>query len=399
MLSIVNAAIPSPKNLPYERVVKISGIVTDDAEYKKGNYYIKLKTDFGQLYVMLDSNPNIQRSDELKISGKLQEGFGDYAGFIYHPTIISVAKPVTSDLALSLRNLFSQNVTNSIQDPDQNSLALSYLTGQKNLLSEEQKQKLRLVGLSHVVVASGYHLSVVVGLAKRLFRKISRLAVFGGATIFIIAYISVTGFSPSMVRAGFIAMLSLLTWYFGRKMHPVRTIIYAMAASLIIDPNYITNLAWQLSFASYAGIIIFSPVLTTYLYKDEKPGYFASLIIASISAQLFCLPFTIYNFGSIPCLALVANILVTPTIPIVMLLTFLVGITNFHAIAFIASKLLAFHLGVVDWLSSFSWASLEVPTANPFYFLLFLPILVVLYILKKRTNYSYRPSYGKICAC
>ena len=378
----------------------VSGIISDDIEYKKDDYRIKLKTSSGLIFVMLEKLPmQLARSDQLTLQGKIQAGFGNYAAFIYRPSIKSVSHPNMPDFAMKLRDIFSQSVIEQIGNEEQSNLALSYLTCQKTLLTEGQKQKLRLAGLAHVVVASGYHLAVVVGLAKKYLGKISRFACASGALILMTIYISITGFTPSMARAGLMTALSLWAWYYGRKFHPVRLILYVMALSLIYDSSLITNLAWQLSFASYAGIIFITPVLIKFFYGEKQPGFVANIIVASISAQLFCLPLTLYYFGSIPLLALVANVLITPAIPFAMLGTFLLGITKIPLLTFATKQILYFQLWIIDGIAAIPWASIDFGVGNPLVFLAYLPILVLILLLKWSTRYSYRPSYAKIYAC
>jgi competence protein ComEC len=386
----------------YGKTISLSGIVSDDINYKKDDYRIRLKTDYGTVYVMLAKLPNdvlLSRSDLLTLRGVLEPGFGNYAAFLYRPTVEKVAHSDLPDFARQIRDSFTQSVREQLANEEQNSLVLSYLTGQKNLLSEEQSQKLRLAGLAHVVVASGYHLAVVVGLAKKLFGKLSRFATFGGALLLLVAYISVTGFTASMARAGLVTVMSLWAWYFGRRFHPLRLLLYAAAITLIIDASFISNIAWQLSFSSYAGIIFFTPVLAKLFYGDKKPGYFASIIIASISAQVFCLPLTLYYFGIFPTLALVSNVLITPTIPALMLCVFLLGITRFLPLVFVSQKILEFQIFIIDSIASLPWAGFDFGAGDSLAFLLYIPIIASLLFLRWRTRYSYRPSYAKIYAC
>lgn len=394
---------PNNQYEPYfEKTVTLSGVVADDPEFKKDDYRFQLKTDAGLVYVMIEKMPKdttIERSDLVTATGKLERGFGNYAAFLYRPQIVSVAHSSMPDFATKVRAAFSRSVQMQIDNEEQSNLALSFLTGQKNLLTEDQKNKLRLAGLAHVVVASGYHLSLVVGFAKKLFGKISRFATFGSAALMLVLYISITGFSPSMARAGLITFFSLWAWYFGRKFHPARLILYAMAITLFLDTSYINNLAWQLSFASYSGIMFLTPLITKFLYGDKKPGYFASLIIASISAQIFCLPITLYNFGVLPVLALLANVVITPTIPIVMLGTFVLGILPLPPIVFVVKQILAFQLFAIDAIANQPWAGFDFGAGQPLVFLAYLPIVGLALLLKWRTGHSFRPSYGKIYAC
>lgn len=174
-----------------------------------------------------------------------------------------------------------------------------------------------------------------------------------------------------------------------------------------MDSSFITNLAWQLSFASYAGIIFLTPLVTKFLYGKQKPGYFPSLIIASISAQLFCLPLTIYYFGIFPILALVSNVLITPTIPLVMFGTILLAIMHLKPVVFVVQKIISFQQFIVGNVASQSWASFDFGTGQGTVFLIYLPILAVIILLKWRTKHSFRPSYelaespdyGKIYLC
>ena len=253
-----------------------------------------------------------------------------------------------------MRNLF---------DDQESALALGYIVGEKSGMSEELQNAIRIVGLSHMVVVSGYHLGLIVNWGKRLFGKISRMASIIGSVVLIIFFVSVSGASPSMQRASLTTLLSLLAWYFGRRFHPVRLLLYVATTTLIIVPKLLFNAAWQLSFASYAGIIFVAPVLTRFLYRQKhKPGYIASSIIASISAQICCFPITIYNFGAFSILGILSVLITSPTIPIIMLLVSLSDIVA--PIAFIAKPLIDFHLLIISTFSQNAWSVFNLPTGN-----------------------------------
>ncbi len=395
---ILNAAIKSLVSTLsdlqkyFGKTITIAGEISADPVYKKDDWRITLKTDYGDIYVMTNEAINAKRSDKIEVGGLLSEGFGNYVAFLYRPTIKQI---VTIDnAAIVLRDAVASNVQASIENKEQSALALSYLTGQKALLSEEQSNNIRLAGLAHVVVASGFHLAIVVGIAKKVFGKISRFATVSVAVILMMIYISVTGLTPSMMRAGLMTTLALVAWYYGRRFHPARLILYVAAISLLIDNSMVTNLAWQLSFASYTGIVFISPVLMKYLYGERRPGYVANLIIISTSAQLACLPLTVYYFGSISGLALVANLLVTPTISVAMLLTFVVGVTLCAPATMLLKGLLSLHIWIINAIASIPWATINLEQYNPAVFFAY-PIIILLVIyLKRKTGYSYRPSYA-----
>lgn len=343
---------------------------------------------------MLEKKPDAKRSDILTVRGILSEGFGDYDGFLYRPELVSISHPATPDFALKLRDSLGDRIIEQIGMGDESDLALSYLLGQKGTMSSELSEKMRLVGLAHVIVASGFHLGIVVSFAKKYLGKVSRFATLAGATVLIIAYISITGFSPSMMRAGFATTMALFTWYFGRHLHPVRSLLYLIAISLLINPGYLTNIAWQLSFASYAGIIFLYPLITKYLYGDEQPGKIAGIILVSLAAQLLCLPICIFHFGSMSLVALITNLIVSPAIPAIMLLCLLAGILPLPLFSIPAKLLLQFQLIIVNYFSGIDWCTIDFGDFSKFALLLYVPVFAGATVLKRLTGHNFRPTYA-----
>lgn len=388
----------NPLELLFGKTAQLSGEVANTPAFKKKDYRIVVQSDYGAVYVMLPDNNGIKRGDRITVKGELSEGFGSYIAFMHRPNLLLVEYPTTNDLALTLRDNLSSRIDRQVENEDEKALSLSYLLGQKELLSEELQEKLRLAGLAHVVVASGFHLAIVVSFAKRYFAKLSRFATLAGALILMFCYIAVTGFSPSMMRAGAATALSIFAWYFGRRFHPLRLIIYLMAITLFIDPTNLSNIAWQLSFASYSGILILCPLITKFFYGKRQPNMFITIIIASLSAQIFCLPVTIFHFGAISLLAVLSNLLVSPTIALVMLLAFLAAVTNWSFLGFLMAALARFHLTAVDFITNIEWCSFELPAKQPFILLLYVPILIMVFIFKLLSKHDFRPRYDKIYA-
>ena len=362
--------------------------------YKKSDYRLVLARGDLEVYVMLEHRPDAKRSDVLTVRGVLETGFGNYDAFIYRPELVKVSHPTTPDFALKLRDSLASRIVGQIGEGDGSDLALSYLLGQKGTMSAELSEKMRLVGLAHVIVASGFHLGIVVSFAKKYLGKVSRFATLAGATILIFAYISVTGFSPSMMRAGLACVMSLFAWYFGRRLHPARSILYLIAISLVINPGYLTNIAWQLSFASYAGIIFLYPLITKFLYGDKQPGKIGGIILVSLAAQLLCLPICIFHFGSMSLVALITNLVVSPVIPAIMLLSLLTGIIPIPLFSVPAKLLLKFQLVAVNYFSGIDWCTFDFGEFSKYALLLYIPIVIGALLLKRLTGHSFRPTYA-----
>jgi competence protein ComEC len=226
---------------------------------------------------------------------------------------------------INLKNGFSKNIS-SILDKTESALALGFLIGEKDSLPSDFSLALQAAGLTHIVVASGYNLTILVRLAKRLFQKISKyLVAFSGFTL-IIGFLMITGLSPSMFRAAIVASLSLLAWYYGRNFHPLVLILITMGITVFIDPYYIWgNLSWQLSFAAFVGVLILAPLLMRYLFRDGKTNLVFQILIETFSAQVLTAPLILASFGQFSNVSIIANLLVLPLVPIAMLLTFIAG--------------------------------------------------------------------------
>ena len=285
-----------------------------------------------------------------------------------------------SEVANSLRDWFAERVRGEMPEPEVK-LGLSYLLGMKAGLPKDLSGNLRAVGLTHIVVASGAHLAILVEIAKKLFGKISRFAAVLFSAIFILFFMAMVGWTPSILRAGVMSILTLTTWYVGRKMAPWRIILITAALTLLINPDFIVNLGWLLSFASFIGIMILGPEITKFFYGKKKPKFIASMVLTTLSATLMTLPITLYYFGQISLINVFANLLVLPTLSYAMGLVFLTGVFAgvpgvSWLIAFMTTKLLDFHIFVVEWFASFSQFLIKIEKYQAGVYILYIVVLL-----------------------
>ena len=377
---------------PYKKMIgyhaTIIGKVSEDADIgKRGELMLRLsdiRVDghelIGSVWVSGPTKFDIKRSDIVTVQGELSAGFGNFAASMYYAEIVKVQRPVPGDVARQARDGFADEARKAIPEPEA-SLGIGYLVGQRRALPPELDEALKIAGLTHIVVASGYNLTILVRLARRLFVKISRytaLAMSGGL---VAGFIAITGMGPSMSRAGLIAGLSLLAWYYGRRFHPLVLLPFTAAITLIVNPSYGWNdLGWQLSFAAFAGVMILAPLIQAYFFGDKEPGTVRQILGETVSAQLVTLPTLVLAFGQFSNVAIVANLLVLPLVPLAMLLTFTAGIGAllFPAFAGVigwpATFILEYMVGVAKYVAALPWAqtTLEIPlfVAIIFYVLL-----------------------------
>lgn len=386
----------------YGMEVVMSGKVLSDPEEDEGMMKMKLgdlkfgegKEDVrGNIYVKVDSNVDVKRDDVVELSGKMMEGFGTYAGYMYKPKIVSVWRPEPGSWVLALRNWFAERIRKMLPEL-QAQLGLSYLMGMKSGLSEELNENLRVVGLSHIVVASGAHLSILVELVRKLFGRLSRAYGLICSVVFVMIFMAMVGWTPSIMRAGVMAILTLISGYVGRKMAPWRLILMVAALTLMMEPGFALNMGWLLSFASYVGIMMLGPGMCRFFYGERKPGFVASTIMTTVAATVMTLPIILYYYGAVSLISVVANLLILPTLSIAMGLVFMIGVlANVPGISFVVSwcakVVLDFHIMVVSWFGGMKQFLVEMPVGQAWVFWSYgVIILITVVVLLRRLWYS-----------
>jgi competence protein ComEC len=350
----------------------------------------------GKIWVGTSDRVLVKRSDQVVIGGKLTEGFGNIPAAMFRSKVLQVDRSVYPDVGRDVRDWYAQGIRESVKEPEA-SLGAGFLLGQKTALPENLDNNLRLLGLTHIVVASGYNLTILTRFSRRFFAKISRFTALAGSFGLVFGFVQITGFSPSMARASLIAGISLAAWYFGRKIHPLVIISFSAALTIIINPTYAWgDIGWLLSFMSFIGVIMFAPLIQTYFWGDKKPGNIRQVFIETMSAQLLTLPIIAYVFGQYSPLALLANVLILPLIPIAMGLTAAAGLAGVALssgqtiIGYPAELVLQYMTSVIDYLSRFPVASASLTVTVSAVIIGYIIILVSMIFMWRRTGYRFR---------
>ena len=309
---------------------------------------------------------------------------------VFYPPTKQAKKYGKNDEENGIKTDFKEASKRFISD-DVVGLGFGYLLGEKSELPPGVEEKMKTVGLAHIIVVSGTHLSIIIGMSRKLFSKISRFSALYFSIFLLVLYVSLIGWSPSTIRASFVATLSIVAWFFGREQKVSRTVTLTLAFCLAINPYFLTNVSFQLSMLAYSGVVIIMPKLILYFYGRDKPKFLGSIILSNLSAIIACLPIQLYYFGSMNLIAILANLLILPTVSFAMGLSFLTGILgmihfDFLAVGFgkMAELILSYHIKVITALEDRSEFLFIFEKNNPIFLGLY--ILIILGVVAIHQN-------------
>lgn len=357
----------------YGEHVVVTGTVKDDVEQNPRGQSVMRLGDIrvgdspvtGTIYATTKTSADIKRSDTVVLDGRLDEGFGSFVATMYSAKLVKVTREAGKDPLLSTRDGLAESVRESVDEPSA-SLGIGYLFGQKRALPPDLQEALMIAGLTHIVVASGYNLTILVRLTRRLFARLSKYLAMLMSGSLVVGFIAMTGLSPSMTRAGIVSGLALWAWYYGRKFHPVTLLGVASAATVIWNPSFAWgDVGWLLSFAAFAGVMLVAPLMKAYFYGKERQGTVSQILFETVSAQLATAPIILVVFGQFSNVAILGNLLILPFIPLAMLLTAIAAVGGMlpawaDVAGWPAQALLGAMIAVVEWCASLPWAQMEV---------------------------------------
>jgi competence protein ComEC len=175
----------------------------------------------------------------------------------------------------------------------------------------------RTSGLAHTLAASGFHVSLLLGCILYLTRAYSPRVRFIVGLSSLLIFTTLTGFFPSILRASLMGVAVLIAIINDRSVKTYVSLLLAALILLLINPLWIWDLGFQLSFLATWGLIVTLSAIVNKL--DFLPPTIANLIAVPLAATIWTLPIQCYAFHRIPIYGILTNILSTPFIIIITL--------------------------------------------------------------------------------
>jgi competence protein ComEC len=160
-------------------------------------------------------------------------------------------------------------------------------------------------GMAHVLAASGFHVSLILGMVLVMTRRLDVKARFAIGSLVLLLYIGLTGASASVLRASLMGIAALFALVVKRKVKPTGALLVAATLLLLVNPLWIEDLGFQMSFLATLGLIVTVPALLKKL--DWLPPAIASLFAIPLAAFLWVLPIQLYVFGTVASYSILTN--------------------------------------------------------------------------------------------
>ncbi|MBQ6718091.1 MAG: ComEC/Rec2 family competence protein [Clostridia bacterium] len=281
----------------------------------------------------------------------------DYSNGIYATaSVVALEKSGDSNgfykIAGNIR-AYAKETVSSLFSGDTAGLLVALTTGDKTLLSDEFSENVKTTGISHIIVVSGMHLSIIMMaifwcVDRMFYNKYIRSLLSVAAVVLISA---VCGFTMSISRAGVMFVIAGLAPVFNRENDSLSSLLTAVTAVLIGAPFTIFNVSFQLSVLSTLAIIWAVPfyyrVITERFNISSKiVKTLLSTVLCSVFAIIFTLPVTIKIFGYVSIISPITNLVISYPVMIALILNIVVLIISVIPIVKILGELLLWIAGL-----------------------------------------------------
>jgi competence protein ComEC len=194
-------------------------------------------------------------------------------------------------------------------EPTVRGLVAGFLVGDDRGLPDTVRDEFRASGLSHLLVVSGANLAFVLALVRPALRRLSSRGRLVGSLATVVLFGSITRWEPSVVRAAAMASIALVAAAAGRPQPGMRVLALAVSASLLLDPFLLVSIGFLLSVGASTGILLLARPIASRL---RGPRVVVEPLAVTAAAQIGVLPVSLPVFGSVPLVALPANLLAAP---------------------------------------------------------------------------------------
>lgn len=368
--SFTDTPLPGTFTSDLRHRVSYEGIVIADPDVRDANQRVKIRVFSGNqstvVLAVAPRSPLVTVGDRVQVSGTLlvPQPFASEGGrifrydkylerdgvrFILNFAFIRVESSApwySLPAALArVKHAFLDGVSAALPEPYA-ALAGGIVIGGKSGLGKDLQGAFIRSGLVQIIVLSGYNVMVVAEwvMAALALTKLSKRWGAACGSLALVTFVLVAGASATAIRAGVMGLIALYARATGRSYAAGRALLLVTTLMLIGNPLYLLfDPGFGLSITATAGIIWLAPLIETFL-SFIRNSFWKNAMATTLAAQIAVLPLLLYDTGTLSLVALPANLLVMPFIPVTMGFSVLAGFAGmlFGTFAPLVSVVLGF---------------------------------------------------------
>ena len=333
--------------------VQYEGIVVGDPDVREKNQRIALEVSSGEsvagMLAVMPLSARVAVGDRVRVYGTLSlpQAFETDGGrtfrydkylqardirFLIQFGSIYMTEPApwySLPAALArIKHSFLDGLDRALPNPDA-ALAGGIVIGGKEGLGPSLKDAFTRSGLVQIIVLSGYNVMIVAEWVMAFFALLllpRRLQFFAGGAALLL-FVGIAGISATAVRAAIMAVIALYARATGRSYAASRALLVAVLLMLVWNPLYLVfDPGFGLSVAATAGIIWLAPLIEARLGRLRP--FWKNVVATTLAAQISVLPLLLYDIGLFSLVALPANLLVNPLVPLAMAAAAIAGVVG-----------------------------------------------------------------------
>lgn len=354
----------------------------------------------GVVLAQVPRSPEINYGDRIRVHGDLREpptyeGF-DYADYLARQGVYSILRRARASVIdggeppwqlqwqfaifrpiYMVKGVALAAITRTFPEP-QGSLLSGILLGVDANVPRSLQDAFRTTGTTHILAISGFNVSIIAGLFTKVFQRVLGQKRAIPVTIAAIAaYTVLAGADASVVRAAVMGSLVLLSGGFHRPSNGLASLSAAAFLMTLYNPGTAWDVGFQLSVAATLGLIVYAEPLTQGAIRflnrfipqttvEQIISLVGEFSLLTVAAQITTLPLIAYYFRQISLISLVANLLVLPVQPAVMILggiatlSAMINATLGYWLYWLAWPFVAFTIVVVEALAKVPLAAIPI---------------------------------------
>ncbi|MFA6519328.1 MAG: ComEC/Rec2 family competence protein [Candidatus Paceibacterota bacterium] len=329
--------------------VQYEGVVVSDPDVREKNQRIGIEVQGVGMLAVMPLSADVKVGDRVRVYGTLSlpQAFETDNGrtfrydkylqargirfLIQFGSIHTVEPAPWHSLPAALarvKHAFLDGLNRALPKPD-SALAGGIVIGGKQGLGSALQDAFTRSGLVQIIVLSGYNVMIVaewVMIFLSLF-ALPRWLRYAAGGAGLLLFVGIAGISSTAVRAAIMAVIALYARATGRSYAASRALLFAVLLMLIWNPLYlIFDPGFGLSVAATAGIIWLAPIIESRLMRLWP--FLRNVLATTLAAQISVLPLLLYNIGLFSLVAIPANLLVNPLVPLAMAFAAVAGIVG-----------------------------------------------------------------------